>query len=582
MQNSDWSFITRELENGVETGVRRLGVTLNVTGASLRKPIDWHHIVWSKAYRNVHRLQVRIVKAFQEGKIRKARALQIILTRSFGGKALAVRRVTENKGKRTPGVDGEIWNTPEKKTEGIQSLRSKGYRSTPLRRIYIPKSNNKRRPLGIPIMKDRAFQALHKLALEPIAEETADWNSYGFRMKRSTADAIEQIFNCLSRKTSVMWIFEADIKSCFDKISHEWLLENVPMNKNILKQWLKAGFMEKNTFHKTEEGTPQGGIISPILANMALDGLEQKLQEEFSPKDKVHFIRFADDFVVTGTTKELLEERVAPIVRDHIERRGLSLSEEKTKITHVREGFDFLGHNIRKFGNGKLIISPSKKNFKNCLDKIRGIIKKSHNTNPFDLICKLNPIIRGWANYQRHVVSKAAFGKLDYEITKSIWRSVRRKHPKKSRKWVKNKYFRMTEQGRDWCFFGRKDGKEAYLFHAMKVPIQRHIKIKGEVNPYNPKWEDYLKERRHRMTSKNFRNKGILELWKEQDGKCPVCDQAITIEEGWHNHHIKWKVYGGSDVPANRILLHPNCHRQVHSLKMKVEKPRPQKGVRKA
>ncbi|MDM8526213.1 reverse transcriptase N-terminal domain-containing protein [Desulfococcaceae bacterium HSG8] len=202
MPNSDWSFITREPENGVETGVRRLEVTLNVTGASLREPTDWHHIVWSRVYRNVRRLQVRIVKAFQEGKIRKARALQIILTRSFGAKALAVRRVTENKGKRTPGTDKEIRNTPEKKTEGIQSLRLKGYQTTPLRRIYIPESNNKLRPLGIPIMRDRAMQALHKLAAEPIAEETADCNSYGFRPERSTADAIEQVFTCLSRKTS--------------------------------------------------------------------------------------------------------------------------------------------------------------------------------------------------------------------------------------------------------------------------------------------------------------------------------------------------------------------------------------------
>ncbi|MDM8525244.1 group II intron reverse transcriptase/maturase [Desulfococcaceae bacterium HSG8] len=551
---------------------------LNVAGVSLRRTIDWHHIVWRKVYRNVSRLQVRIVKAFQEGKIRKARALQIILTRSFGGKALAVRRVTENKGKRTPGTDGEIWNTPEKKTEGIQSLRLKGYRATPLRRIYIPKSNNKRRPLGIPVMKDRAMQALYKLAVEPIAEETADCNSYGFRLERSTADAIEQVFTCLSRKTSATWILEGDIKSCFDRISHEWLLDNVPMNKNVLEKWLRAGFIENKTFRTTEEGTPQGGIISPILANMALDGLEQKLKNEFSPKNKVHFIRFADDFITTGATKELLEERVVPIIREHIKERGLSLSEEKTKITHIRNGFDFLGHNVRKFGKGKLIIRPSKKNFKNFLDKVRKIIRKSHNASPSDLICKLNPVIRGWANYQRHVISKAAFGRADFEITGAIWRAFRRKHPKKSRKWVKNKYFRVSEQGRDWCFFGRKNGKEAYLFHAMKVPIRRHIKIKGKVNPYDPEWEDYLKERKHKMTSANFRNMGILELWKEQDGKCPVCNQAITIEEGWHNHHIKWKIYGGSDESENRILMHPNCHRQVHSLKLEVEKPCPQQG----
>ncbi|MCP4349041.1 MAG: group II intron reverse transcriptase/maturase [Desulfobacterales bacterium] len=555
---------------------------LNVAGVSLRKTINWHHTVWRKVYRNVSRLQVRIVKAFQEGNTRKARALQIILTRSFGGKALAVRRVTENKGKRTPGTDGEIWNTPEKKTEAVRSLRIKGYRSAPLRRIYIPKSNNRKRPLGIPVMKDRAMQALHKLATEPIAEETADCNSYGFRPERSTADAVEQLFTCLSKKTSAAWILEGDITSCFDKISHEWLLKNVPMNKNVLSQWLRSGFIENQIFRKTEEGTPQGGIISPVLANMALDGLEQKLKNGFSPNDRVHFIRFADDFIVTGATKELLEERVVPIIRNHIKERGLSLSEEKTKITHIQEGFDFLGHNVRKFGKGKLIIRPSEKNCRNFLDKVRRIIKKNHNMSPHDLICKLNPVIRGWANYQRHVVSKAAFGRADYEIAGAIRRYVRRKHPRKSWKWIKNKYFRVSEQGRDWCFFGRKNGKEAYLFHAMKVPIRRHVKIKGKVNPYDPEWKDYLKERKYKITSENFRNRRILELWKEQDGKCPVCRQEITIEEGWHNHHIKWKVYGGSDEPENRILMHPNCHRQVHSLKLKVEKPCPQKGIRKA
>ncbi|MDM8526212.1 group II intron maturase-specific domain-containing protein [Desulfococcaceae bacterium HSG8] len=222
-------------------------------------------------------------------------------------------------------------------------------------------------------------------------------------------------------------------------MSHEWLVSNIPMNKKLLKQWLRAGFIEKKTFRTTEEGTPRGGIISPILSNMAPDGPEQKLKEEFTPKDKVHFIRFADDFIVTGATKELIEEKAVPIVRNHIEKRDLSLSEEKTKITHVREGFDFLGHNVRKFGKGKLIIRPSKKNFKNFPDKTREIIRKNHNTKPSDLIRKLNPVIRGWANYQRYVVSKAAFGRADYEITKAIRRSVRRKHPGKSRKWVRNK-----------------------------------------------------------------------------------------------------------------------------------------------
>ncbi len=280
-------------------------------------------------------------------------------------------------------------------------------------------------------MKDRAMQALHKLALEPVAETTADWNSYGFRPERSAADAIEQVFTCLSQKVSASWIVEADIRACFDKISHEWSEENIPMDKTILRQWLKAGFMEKGIFHETEEGTPQGGIISPVPANMALDGLERKLRKEFTKKEKVNLIRYADDFIVTGATKELLQERVRPVIMNHIGERGLSLSEEKTKITHIREGFDFLGWNVRKFGKGKLIIRPSEKNFKNFLDKTRKIIRDSTHIHPLYLIRKLNPVIRGWANYHRHVVCKAAFGRADYEVTKAIWGWARRRHPKK-------------------------------------------------------------------------------------------------------------------------------------------------------
>ena len=234
----------------------------------------WHGVDWRRVERNVRRLQARIVKAVEQGKWRLVKNLQRLLNHALSGRLMAVRRVTENRGKKTPGVDGAVWNTPERKMNAVQKLRSKSYQAAPLRRIYIPKKNGKKRPLGIPTMFDRALQALHQLGLEPVTECLADENSYGFRTERSAQDAAEQIFNALRLKSSAQWVLEGDINACFDEISPEWLLTHVPMNKRVLKKWLNAGYMEKNAFHHTEKGTPQGGIISPILANLCLDGLE--------------------------------------------------------------------------------------------------------------------------------------------------------------------------------------------------------------------------------------------------------------------------------------------------------------------
>jgi len=292
------------------------------------------------------------------------RTLQRLLTHSFSGKALAVKRVTGNQGKRTPGVDSVSWTTPAARLKAIGSLRRRGYRPLPLRRVYIPKANGKQRPLGIPTMKDRAMQALYLLALEPVAETTADPNSYGFRAKRSTADALQQCFNTLCRGCSPQWVLEGDIKGCFDHISHQWMLQHVPTDLTVLQKWLKAGYVENRSLFPTEAGTPQGGIISPTLANITLDGLEKLLAEHF-PREKwkdgkrwtlkVNLVRYADDFIITGDSKELLENEVRPLVEHFLKERGLTLSADKTHITHINEGFDFLGQNLRKYDGKPLV-----------------------------------------------------------------------------------------------------------------------------------------------------------------------------------------------------------------------------------
>ena len=268
-----------------------------LTGAPSTKETSWKAIDWDKAESEVNRLQMRIAKAVKEKRYGKARALQWVLTHSYFAKLLAVRRVTGNKGSKTSGIDGVIWKTDEQKLQASNLLKHNGIKTQPLRRIYIPKKNGQKRPLGIPTMMDRAHQALHLLALEPIAETTADINSYGFRPKRSTADALEQCFIALARKGSAQWILEGDIKACFDKISHQWLLENIPMDTKVLKQWLKAGFIQENEWFPSDSGAAQGGSASPTIANLTLDGMEPLIKSLARRGDKVNFVRYADDFI---------------------------------------------------------------------------------------------------------------------------------------------------------------------------------------------------------------------------------------------------------------------------------------------
>jgi RNA-directed DNA polymerase len=563
--------------------------TAQAVGAVSREAAEWYAIDWQAINRYVRRLQVRIVQATKESRWGKVRALQRLLTHSYSGKVLAVRRVTENNGKKTPGVDQEIWDTPEKKTQAVHALKRRGYQSQPLRRVYIPKSDGKTmRPLGIPTMKDRAQQALYLLALAPVVETTADKNSYGFRQQRSCADAMVQCFLAL-RSANTQWILEGDIKSCFDKISHDWLLAHVPIDRVILQKWLKSGYMEKHVLHETTDGTPQGGIISPALANCALDGLERLLQEKYpagkrlkslgGEKPCVNLVRYADDFVITSKSKELLAGEIKPLVEQFLQERGLELSPTKTVITHVEHGFDFLGQNVRRYPNGKLFIMPSKKNVGTFLKGIRRIIKDAHGVSAADLIDQLNPKIRGWANYHRHVVSKRTFGHVDCNIFSSLWQWARRRHPNKSPRWFKPKYFD-RRGNRDWSFFGETCDDEGrptkvWLYYAKSTPIKRHVKVKGEANPYDPTYETYFEQREGAHMLETFRGTRTLRyLWYEQRGLCTQCNTKITRITGWRLHYCVPRVMGGSTGATNRVLLHPECHDRVHRQRLSVSKPR--------
>lgn len=536
---------------------------------------NWQEIDWNKANREVRRMQARIVEATKAKRWGKVRALQHLLTHSFHAKALAVRRVTENQGKKTPGVDGIVWDTPQAKTAAIASLKRHGYKPAPLRRVYIPKKNGKMRPLGIPTMKDRAMQALHLLALEPVAETTGDTVSYGFRPKRSVADAIEQCFVGLSRGSSAQWVLEGDIKACFDGISHEWLETNVPMDKTILHKWLKAGYVEKGQLFPTEAGTPQGGIISPTLANIALNGLEAQINARWGNRNKgykVHLIRYADDFVITGATKEILETGVLPVVEEFLNKRGLALSLEKTLVTHITEGFDFLGFTIRKYPNGqgkyRLFTKPSKASVNKFLENIREIIRQNPTMPAEALIGLLNPKIRGWAIHYRFVVSKKVFNRVDHEIFKALWAWAIRRHRNKGKRWVRKRYWR-TLGKRHWVFASegtnRKGKQVVYsLFKASDVSIKRHVKILNVSNPYDPQWEMYFERRAYLQTlSKSFGQ--ALSVLKQQEGKCPVCMQMLDgTPADFHLHHIIPIVKGGNNRLENLVFVHPNCHNQLH------------------
>ena len=527
---------------------------------------QWKSIDWHKAEREVNRLQIRIVKATQQKDYNAVKRLQYLLTHSFYAKALAVKRVVTNDGRRTPGVDGVLWNTPAKKMAAALSLTDKRYRARPLRRVYIEKKDKKKkRPLGIPTMYDRAMQALYALALEPVAETTADGKSFGFRKGRCAQDACEYLFNALSRKhISPKWVLEGDIKGCFDHISHDWLLANIPMDKNILKQFLKAGFIYQRELFPTEEGTPQGGIISPILANMTLDGIEKKLVERFHTNalgkvdsrfknaHKVNFVRYADDFVVTAATPELALE-AKELIREFLAERGLELSDEKTVVTNIDDGFDFLGWNFRKY-NEKLIIKPSQKAVKAIVSNISDTILRRGKAWQQDvLIMKLNEQIRGWTNYHQSVCASDAFAHLDYVLYELLWRWAKRRHPKKNKWWISTRYWHRVGN-RNWVF--STENKE--LIRVDSTAIVRHTKIKATANPFLD--EAYFQKRKfdkgtHRLTGK------FKMIWKNQNGLCYHCGMPMDVTEEREIFYLVPKAKAGMEDVRNMRYVHCACQR---------------------
>lgn len=533
----------------------------------------WADINWHAVEENVRRLQERIYRATTNQAWRTVKNLQKLLVRATSNKLLAIRRITqENQGKHTAGIDGMVYDTSEARWKLFQEgLSLKGYKPKPVRRVYIPKDNGKQRPLGIPTGKDRVMQAIVKAALEPEWEARFEANSYGFRPGRCTMDAISAIHTTVNRKDSSPWVLDADISGCFDNIDHDPLLAKLPVFTTTLRDWLKAGVIEVGFLSPTDTGTPQGGVISPLLANVALDGMERLFDAEYAdgrPKAPaksrginrgVAVIRYADDFVITAPTREVLENYARPRMEIFLKERGLVLSEAKTRIVHITEGFNFLGVHIRKFGKtGTLLTVPQKEKVLKHIRTIRSYLDAHKQTRTVEVIKTLNPVIRGWANYYRHCAAKDTFAKVRHAQWQMLWSWAKRRHPNKSSKWVKARYFKNDGY---WTFHA---DKEAELVKPDITPITRFTKVTGRSSPYDPTLREYWRERKKRQVGRETYAKQRLVLLQRQEYRCALCHIQFIPGEVMESDHIILKSQGGSDDLRNQRLVHPWCHRQRH------------------